>query len=167
MQTKRLSLLPGVALVAMLMLLAGETPARAQAGNKGEQTSLAGTWNVTLKFPECSSTCTCPGGVPNVPIPALQMYLQEGAMQEAGGGALFRGPGFGSWERVNDNEFVTHFKFFMFTTTGGPAGSEVVSSHITLTGRDTFEAVDTFDLFNTTGQFVAQCKRNETATRFE
>ena len=60
MQTKRWSLLSGVSLVATLLLLVGQTPIVGQGGDQGEDVNLAGTWNVTLKFPECSSKCPCP-----------------------------------------------------------------------------------------------------------
>jgi hypothetical protein len=134
---------------------------------QGEDVNLAGTWNLTLKFPECSSTCPCPGGVPNIPIPALHTYVRDGSFVEVPGGTLFRGPGLGSWKRMADDHFVAHFKFFIFNTSGGRAGSEEVTSHITLTDHDTFEAAATFDLFDPAGNMRAHgCNINETATRF-
>lgn len=134
---------------------------------QGEDANLAGTWNVTLKFPECSSTCPCPGGVPNIPIPALHTYVRDGSLLEVPGGTLFRGPGTGSWKHTADSRFVAHFKFFLFNASGGRTGSEEVTNHITLTNHDTFEAAATFDLFDATGNMRAQgCNINETATRF-
>ena len=161
MQTKKL--LSCVAFIAMLVPVAGQS---AIAQERGEHEGLAGTWNVTLRFPVCSAQCPCPGGTPNIPIPALQQYEKQGSMEEAAGGALFRGPGLGNWKREGDDGFVAKFKFFTFNTSGFPAGNEVVTSHIVLTGDDTFEASATFTLFDPTGTVIGQgCQINETATR--
>jgi hypothetical protein len=49
-------------------------------------------------------------------------------------------------------------------------GSEEVTSHIDLTGPNTFEATATFDLFNAAGSKTNDgqvCHINETGTRFE
>jgi hypothetical protein len=135
-----------------------------------ERGQLTGTWDVTLRFPECTPTCHCPGGVPNIPIPALQTYFKGESMLEIPGGSFFRGPGVGSWERIHHHEFVARFKFFIFASdgTGGRTGSEEVTSHIDLTGPDSFEAAATFDFFDAAGIMTAQgCRINETATRFE
>lgn len=133
-----------------------------------EHRKLAGTWNVTLKFPECTDTCPCPGGVPNIPIPALHRYGRDGSILEVPGGVLFRGPGVGSWERLGHDDFAARFKFFIFNPNGSRSGSEEVTNHIELTGPDAFEANATFDLFDATGNIVGQgCVINETATRFD
>ncbi len=76
MQTRRFTLLSGIALAAMLALLVVQRPVSGQ-DERGEPRKLAGTWNVTLKFPD-PAPCAGPGGAPNIPIPALQMYLQGG-----------------------------------------------------------------------------------------
>ena len=82
MQTTRFTSLPGMILAVMLMLLVGQTPVFGNDDNEGPK--LVGTWNVTLKFPQCTTECPCPGGMPNIPIPALQTYLKHGAMLEVG-----------------------------------------------------------------------------------
>ncbi len=152
-----------------LMLLVWQRPAVGQdERDEGERRRLAGTWNVTLKFPECSLACPCPGGVPNIPIPALHRYQREGSILEVPGGALFRGPGVGSWEHVGHHQFAARFKFFIFNPNGSRSGSEEVTNDIDLTGPDAFEANATFDLFDAAGNITGQgCVINETATRFE
>jgi hypothetical protein len=163
MQTKKL--LSCVALIAMLVPVIGQS---ATAQERGEHESLAGTWNVTLQFPACSAQCPCPGGTPNIPIPAVQQYDEKGSMEELGGAAIFRGPGLGNWKRAGDGQFVAKFKFFTFNTSGFGTGSEVVTSNIVLTGDDAFEASSTFTLFNATGGVVGEgCNINATATRLE
>ena len=150
--------------VAMFTLSSGQTAAAGQDG-KGR---LVGTWNVTLKFPTCSAACPCPGGVPNIPIPALQTFQQHGSILEVGGGSLLRGPGLGSWERAEDDRFAARFKFFLFNADGSRKGSEEITDEIELTGSDAFEANATFDLFDATGNVIGQgCAINESATRFE
>lgn len=162
-------LFSGLSLAAIFLLLVGHRPVAGQdQQDQGEEQGLAGSWNVTLRFPQCTSTCPCPGGVPNIPIPAFHRYLREGTILEVPGGSLFRGPGVGSWQPLDDNQFVAHFKFFLFRSdTGGPRGSEVVTSQINLTGPNTFDANATFDLFDAAGNIIGQgCPINETATRF-
>jgi hypothetical protein len=156
-------LLCGIALAAVFTLLAGQ---RSVAWHEDEHSKLAGTWNVTLRFPDCT-VCPCPGNTPNIPIPALQSYFGDESIVEAGGGSLFRGPGLGSWERVGHREFAAHFKFFTFKPDGTRSGSEEVTSHINLTGHDTFDATASFDLFDPTGTMktATGCAINETATR--
>jgi hypothetical protein len=158
----------------MTTLLIGTSAHSTQKNDQGgssegaQQSKLQGTWNVTLRFPVCSATCGCPGGVPNIPIPTLNTYLKDETMLVALGGSLFSGPGHGSWERIDDNQFNAHFKFFLFNAAGMLRGSEEVKKNILLTGSDTFEATSTFDVFDTAGNITSQgCIINETATRFE
>ena len=160
MQTRRFTQLPGLALAVLLSLLVGSAAA--------QPSKLVGTWNVTLRFPVCDAVCTCPGGVPNIPIPALHLYQKHGALLEIGS-SVFRGPGVGSWDHVGDKQFVARYKFFLFNpTTLSRTGSEEVTNDIRLTGPDAFEATATFDLFNTAGNMTAQgCIINETGKRFE
>jgi hypothetical protein len=140
---------------------------QAADGDDDEDKKLRGTWNVTLRFPVCTTTCTCPGGVPNIPISNLNTFLKGETMLVALG-SLFAGPGHGSWERINHNHFNARFKFFLFNPNGMRIGSEEVTKDIRLTGPDAFEATSTFDLFDVSGNMTAQgCIINETATRFE
>ena len=132
----------------MTTLLIGTSAHSTQKNDQGgssegaQDSKLRGTWNVTLRFPVCSATCGCPGGVPNIPIPTLNTYLKDETMLVALGGSLFSGPGHGSWERIDDNQFNGHFKFFLFNAAGMLRGSEEVKKNILLTGPDTFEATD-------------------------
>ena len=70
-------------------------------GEGAQDLKLQGPWNVTLRFPVCNALCTCPGGVPNIPI-------------QSSNTCLFAGPGHGSWERISYNNFKARFKFFLF-----------------------------------------------------
>ncbi len=98
MQTRRFIRLPGLAFAVMLTLLVGQAPVF--GGSAGEEEAephtLVGTWDVTAKFPVCDAICTCPGGVPDIPIPALNQYQPHGTLLEIGGGSPFRGPAVGS-----------------------------------------------------------------------
>ena len=146
---------------------------------EAEDVNLAGTWNVTAMFPQCTAKCPCPGGVPNIPIPAVHTYVHDGSFVEVPGGTLFRGSGLGSWKRSDDDHFVAHFKFFLFNPPpshpgdppeGSRRGNEVVTSDIDLTGPNTFTAHARFDLFDAAGTTKVNddevCNINETATRF-
>jgi len=128
---------------------------------------LVGTWDVTLRFPVCSATCPCPGGTPNIPIPALQTYSNDGTMVEVSGGTLFRGPALGSWEHTTDQQYSARYAFFIFNSAGARILKEVVTSQIDLQGRDAFEATATFDLFAADGTPIPSgCQINITGTRF-
>src|SRR5436853_1999393 len=162
MQTTRFTWFPGLALAVLFTLLAGSAGA--------DDRHLEGTWNVTLRFPVCSSQCPCPGGTPNIPIPGLHLYLEHGGYVDASGGSLLRSSALGSWERTGDHQFEVRYKFFLFNADGSRRGSEEVTNHIHLTGPDTFEATATFDLFDAAGSMTSPaegCPLNETATRFE
>jgi hypothetical protein len=138
-------------------------------GSAGADNSkLEGTWNVIVRFPVCDAICTCPGGVPNIPIQGLHQYQTHGALLELPSSGL-RGPGVGSWERVGHKHFVARFKFFLFSPTNlSRIGSQEVTNDIRLTGPDAFEATATVDLFDAAGTMTAQgCIINGTATRFE
>lgn len=162
-------LVSSVGLAAILILLAGQRPVVGQGADAAaEAKRLVGTWNVTLQFPQCSSACACPGGVPNIPIPALQTYLQDGSILEVSGGSPLRGPALGSWQHLGQQQFGARFKFFLFNPDGSRRGSEVITDHIDLTGPDAFQAIATFDLFDAVDNVIEQgCPINETARRFE
>jgi hypothetical protein len=162
MQTRPFTRLPGLTLALLLTLFISSAGA--------DPTTLEGTWDVTLRFPEstCTAPCSCPGNTPNLPIPALHQYQRHGALLEVSGGSPLRGPGVGSWERFDRHEFVARFKFFFFNPDGSRRGSEEVTSQIRLTGPDEFTATASFDLFDAAGKLTAQgCVINITATRFE
>jgi hypothetical protein len=163
MHTKWFNLIPGMALAIMLTLLVRGTGAQ-------DRQQLAGTWTVTLKFPVCSTECPCPGGMPNIPIPALHRYLvnwplrKDGSMLEVGN-SLRRSTGLGSWVRMDDNQFMARFAFFP-----ADGGREDVTMHITLASAIKFTSSDSFDLFDATGNRISPvngCPREETATRFD
>ncbi len=164
---KRLYAVIVLAAAGAIVLLSGQRPALGEDDTRGAR-KLAGTWDVTLLFPECTPLCGCPGGVPNIPIPALHTYSPDGSILEASGGLLFRGPGLGSWEYTGNRQFTSRFKFFIFKPDGTRRGSEVVTNHINITGPESFQANATFDLFDPAGILISQgCPINETATRSE
>ena len=168
--TRWFTLLACVVLAATLTLLVGQRTVVGQdGGDEGAHRRITGTWNVTLKFPACTAACPCPGGVPNIPIPALHTYLRDETIIEVPGGTLFRGPGVGSWEPLGHHQFVARFKFFVFNAAGMRILSEEVTSHINLTGPNTFQAAANFDLFDAAGNKTNDgqvCHINETGTRF-
>jgi len=139
-----------------------------QHDDGSQDLKLQGVWDVTLRFPVCNATCTCPGGVPNIPIPSLNTFQKDNTLQVALGGSLFAGPGQGSWERLGYNHFKARFKFFVFNASGIRVASEEVTKSINFTSPDAFQSSSTYDFFNAAGTLTAQsCPINETATRFE
>lgn len=163
MQTRRFTQLSSLALALLCTMLVGSV--RAQ-----DSSTLVGTWDVILRFPEssCNNACNCPGNTPDIPLPTLNTFLKHGGMLWSGS-ALVVGPGHGTWEYFGDNHFMARFKFFIFDlSTGFRTGYEELTKDIRVTGPDTFEATTTFDFFDAAGTMVATgCIINETATRFE
>jgi hypothetical protein len=123
-----------------------------------DNSTLEGTWDVTLQFPAetCDRTeCSCPGNTPNIPLPTLNTFLKGGGMVWSGS-ALAVGPGQGVWERFEHHHYVARFKFYIFNPeTGLSTGSEELTKDIRLTGPDTFEATTTYDLFDAAGNMTA------------
>jgi hypothetical protein len=144
---KRKMTFTAVASIAlMLCLLVSNTGAAGQDPQPpAHGQPLVGTWDVTLRFPVCSATCQCPGGVPNIPLPALHTYSNDGTMEEMSGGSLFRSDARGSWEHVRDHQYAARYKFFVFNAAGMRILTEVVTSQIQLQGHDAFDATATFD----------------------
>jgi len=127
MQTRRFTRLPGMTLAVMLTMLVGQGLVFGHDdGDRKEPRKLEGTWNVTLLFPDCTSQCPCPGGVPNIPIPGLHMYLKHGSFLATSGGSLLSGPQLGSWEGIGHHQFEARYKFFLFNPDGSPRGNEEV-----------------------------------------
>ncbi len=156
----------GLSLALLLCLSGTYTGATARPPSSGQK--LVGTWDVTLRFPVCDATCQCPGGVPNIPIPALHTYSSDGTMEEVSGGTLFRGDALGVWEHLRDQQYAARYKFFIFNAAAARTATEVVTSRIELQGRDAFAATATFDLFAADGTTVVStgCPINITGTRF-
>jgi hypothetical protein len=171
MQTRHNTLIASLALAGMLTLLVGQGFGQ-DASDRAAPRKLEGTWDVILKFPKrtCDRTeCSCPGGVPNIPIVTLNTFLQGGGMLWSSN-ALLTSIGQGGWKRLGRNQFETRFKFYIFDlATGFSTSSEEVTQDIHLTGRDTYTGTMTYDLFDAEGNMTAQgCLVNiDAATRFE
>jgi hypothetical protein len=78
MQTRHNTLIPSLALAGMLTLLVGQGFGQ-DASDRAAPRKFEGTWDVILKFPKktCDRTeCSCPGGVPNIPIVTLNTFLK-------------------------------------------------------------------------------------------
>ena len=164
MKMRLLIQIPGMTLAVLLTLLIGSV--------RADDSKLEGTWDVTLKWPKatCDRTaCNCPGGVPNIPITTLNTFLKGGGMVWSTN-VLFVGPGQGQWQSLGHNDFMDHFKFWIFDlSTGFPIRYEDVTQDIHLTSRDTYKGTMTYDLFDAAGNILArECSVNiDSATRFE
>src|SRR5262245_61818823 len=127
MQTQRLTRLSGMVLAIMLTLLVGSV--------RADDSQLEGTWDVILKWPKATcdiTACHCPGGVPNIPITTLNTFLKGGGMVWSTT-VLFVGPGQGQGQSLGHNDFMDHFKFYIFDlSTGFPIRYEDVTQDIHL-----------------------------------
>ena len=172
MQTRRFTQLLGITLAVMLTLLVDQGLVFGDNdGDRAEPSKLEGTWNVTMQLGRCDASCPCPPGVTtDTRVPALHMYLKHGAFVEAAGGSLLRGPGLGSWERLDHHQFEARFTFFLFNPDFSRRSRNEVMSHIHLTDPNAFEATLTLDSFDVTGNRTSPeegCPITQSATRFE
>jgi len=140
--TLKVMLVAALAVILMQMAIRPVALFGKHDGEGAQDLKLQGPWNVTLRFPVCNAFCTCPGGVPNIPIPSLNTYLKDSTLLVALGGSLFAGPGHGSWERIGYNNFRARFKFFLFNPDGSRRGSKPVRRSISSTLRGTSQRMD-------------------------
>ena len=167
---KGILLTAGLLLALLLSLSWTYTGATAQPPSTGQK--LVGTWEVTLRLPDCTFACQCPPGVgPDTLLPALHTYSSDGTMEEVYGGSLllFRSDALGSWENVGNQEYSARYKFFIFNPdTSERLFTDVVTSHIELQGRDAFVATATFNRFAADGVTVVRsgCPIEITGRRF-
>jgi hypothetical protein len=94
--------------------------------------------------------------------------LRDGSILEVLGGASSGAPGWGR----GGVPAITRSAHTSSSSSSNPSGmrtgSEEVTSQISLTGPNAFEASASFDLFDAAGEIIGQgCVINETATRFE
>jgi hypothetical protein len=131
------------AIIATVSLGAGLTfngPEALAAQSSQNGRKLVGTWDVVFRFPVCDQVCTCPGGVPNIPVPATQTYHGDSTMIEVGGGLLFRSAALGRWQHLSGHRFASTFRAFLFFPDGTRRGIQLARSEIYLYDNDTFEA---------------------------
>ena len=141
MQTKQFTRLSGMVLAVMLTLLIGSV--------RAHDSKLEGTWDVILKFPQetCDRTeCNCPRGMPNIPIRTLNTFLKGGGMVWSTTTYLV-GPGQGAWGHLGHNDFMAHFRFYIFFDPNDTRYEEV-TQFITLTDPDTYTGTMTYDLLH-------------------
>jgi hypothetical protein len=89
--------------------------------------ALEGTWNVVVTIRVCQT------GTPIATFKAMDLFIQGGSVLDTNATPpTTRGPGFGSWEHVSENQFSATLRFYMYNADGSLAGVRRVAQDITL-----------------------------------
>lgn len=148
-------------LIMMLVLtgvvaLIASSPEAVKAGSTVPQ--LEGTWRVTA---------TITDGPP--PFSALYSFSGGGTLQETDETQLLTpsaGPALGTWTKVGTNQYAFTWESYLFDfSSDSPAGRLQIRGVVTLTGKDTYTAVDQFAFYDTDGNVAFSGCATEEATR--
>jgi len=89
--------------------------------------ALEGTWNVVVTIRVCQT------GAAITTFKAMDMFIQGGSVMDTNAAPTStRGPGFGSWEHVGENQFSATLRFYQYNPDGSFAGVRRVAQDITL-----------------------------------
>jgi hypothetical protein len=127
-----------------------------RAGSVSPQ--LEGTWRVTVSITD---------GPP--PFSGLASFNGGGTLQETDEIQLLSpsaGPQVGTWAKLGGNQYAFTWEAYLFDfATDSPGGRLKVSGVVTLTGSDTYTAVDEFAFYDTDGNVTFSGCATEEATR--
>jgi len=139
-----------------VVALIASSPEAVRAGSVAPQ--MEGTWRVTA---------TITDGPP--PFSALYSFNGGGTLQETDETQLLTpsaGPALGTWTKVGSNQYAFTWESYLFDFgSDSPAGRLQVRGVVTLTGKDTYTAVDQFAFYDTDGNVTFSGCATEEATR--
>jgi hypothetical protein len=126
MKTRRLTLVPRMALAVMLTLMVVQVlvfaqDASARAGN------LEGTWRGEFTNIDCQT-----GEPIAAPAQTLETYLPGGSMLQSTSRNIFRTPGYGIWKHTTQQNFRATFIILHFKPDGTQAGRSEITQSIEL-----------------------------------
>jgi hypothetical protein len=126
--------------------------------------ALEGVWNYTNIRRNCAT-----GDAIQV-FAVMHTYMRGGTMSDWGAGnpPSLRSNGQGIWHYESRRLYTTAFQFFRFNADGTFAGKQVVREEIQLS-RDgnSYNATATAQVFDSSGNVIANNCSTGTATRFE
>ncbi|MEO8572686.1 MAG: hypothetical protein ABI481_01860 [Pyrinomonadaceae bacterium] len=95
-------------------------------GGKGSR-AIEGTWNALVTIRNCQT------GDAIAAFKAMDLFIQGGAVVDTNSAPPnTRGPGFGSWEFVGNQNFRSTIRFFLYSPDGSFAGVRRIAQNISL-----------------------------------
>jgi hypothetical protein len=125
--------------------------------------ALEGTWNTVVTLRDC--TTQAPLGT----FRAMDMFIQGGSLVDTNAAPpTTRGPGFGSWSYVGEQQFTATLRFFIYNPDGTFAGVRRVAQEITMAeDNNTWESTVANIIYNPAGTPVATGCATAVASRAE
>ena len=113
--------------------------------------ALEGTWNVVVTLRDCQTQA--PVGT----FRAMDLFIQGGSLVDTNSApTATRGPGFGSWEYVGEQQFTATFRFFIYNPDGTFAGVRRVAQEISMgADNNSWESTVANIIFNPAGTPIA------------
>ena len=126
--------------------------------------ALEGVWNHTNTRRNCAT------GEAIQTFAVMHTYMRGGTMSDWGAGnpPSLRSNGQGIWHYESRRLYTTAFQFFRFNADGTFAGKQVVREEIQLSqDGNSYNATATAQVFDSSGNVIANNCSTGTATRFE
>jgi hypothetical protein len=149
MKTRGLTLIPRMALPAMLTLMVVQVLVFAQ-DTSAQAKKLEGTWRTQLTVTDCQT-----GEPTGATAQVLEIYLSGGSMLQSADATPFRTPGYGIWKPTTKRNFIATHIFFRFNADGTQAGRRETTLNIEL-GEDSneFTATSLSEIFDVDGNLT-------------
>ena len=151
-----LSVLPALALFALMQACGGSNSASAQDSID----PIEGVWEGTATLTNCST------GAVLTSFAAASVYHRGGTMDDTNATpTVTRGPGFGTWTRSGAT-YTIKFRFFAYDNTGALVGTRRVTRTVTLAASgQTATGTNSNELFNPAGVSLGVSCGTDTSTR--
>jgi len=150
------SVLPALALFALMQACGGSDPAVAQDSSD----PIEGVWEGTATLTNCNT------GAVLTSFAAASVYHRGGTMGDTNATpTVTRGPGFGTWTR-SGTTYTIKFRFFAYDNTGALVGTRRVTRIVTLAANgQTATGTNSNELFNPAGVSLGVSCGTDTSTR--
>jgi hypothetical protein len=149
MQTRRLTLVPRLALPVMLMLVVVQVLVFAPAGS-ARAGDLEGTWLVDLTPSDCET-----GEPTGATAQFLYTFVRGGSLLQTSSRNFFRSPAHGIWKQTGQRTFIATLILFRFNPDGTPVGRSDITKRIEL-GEHANEYIGTVfaEVFDVNGHVI-------------
>jgi hypothetical protein len=132
---------------------------------RGRPVSIEGVWQTTVTQRNCQT-----GNIIRT-FRGLSTYHEGGTMSETSAALspALRSPGHGVWEKQSHSAYSSSFIFQFYSPDGALAGTQKITSNITLEGRNgnTYDTTTSIQVFDVNNNLLGTGCATATATRFE
>ena len=134
---------------------------RAVAQGDSQAGKLEGSWRADVTITNCA-------GVSVRTFQSLLTYVRGGSMLEQSNSTFFRSGGQGIWLHDGGVNFSTHFRFFLFNSSGVATGTSDVTKVIVLGPSDNeYTATTTSEIRDLNGNLLQSGCATDVAHRVE